>query len=136
VEARVKSTDPQPLLTDLYELTMAQAYFREGLQGEAVFELFVRTLPPSRRFLIAAGLEQALEYLESFRFTDSDIEALRRLGTFSAEFLAARTRRRGRALRRTSSVSGRIWRHGDGRGGPPIRDSALRDDGALVYRGA
>jgi nicotinate phosphoribosyltransferase len=85
----VKSTPPLPLLTDLYELTMAQAYLHEGLQGEAVFELFVRTLPQSRRFLVAAGLEQALQYLESFRFTEADVETLRKLGTFSAEFLAA-----------------------------------------------
>lgn len=76
------------LLTDLYELTMAQAYFDEGLRGEAVFELFARTLPPQRRFLIAAGLEQAVEYLESLRFTPAEIEKLGKLELFSAAFLA------------------------------------------------
>jgi len=53
------------LLTDLYELTMARAYHELGMQETAVFELFVRRLPPTRRFLIAAGLEQVVEYLEA-----------------------------------------------------------------------
>ena len=48
------------LMTDLYELTMLQAYRREGMNQEAVFDLFVRNLPPQRNYLIAAGLEQAL----------------------------------------------------------------------------
>src|SRR5690348_16772648 len=62
---RSSMNEPFPaLLTDLYQLTMAQAYFEEGLAEEAVFELFVRTLPPARRVLIAAGLEQVIEYLE------------------------------------------------------------------------
>jgi nicotinate phosphoribosyltransferase len=81
--------EPFPaLLTDLYQLTMAQAYFDEGLQQDAVFELFVRTLPPVRRVLIAAGLEQVIEYLEGLRFGSGDIEYLRTLGIFSAPFLA------------------------------------------------
>jgi nicotinate phosphoribosyltransferase len=85
--------EPFPaLLTDLYQLTMAQAYFAEGLRENAVFELFVRTLPPSRRVLVAAGLEQVVEYLEGLRFHDHDIEYLRTLGTFSAPFLAELSR--------------------------------------------
>jgi nicotinate phosphoribosyltransferase len=70
------SMDParSPLLTDLYQLTMLQAYFEEGLEEEAVFEFFVRRLPPSRNFLLAAGLEPALDFLESFRFGPEDLE--------------------------------------------------------------
>ena len=48
----------EALLTDLYQLTMAQAYFELGMKGTAVFELFVRRLPETRSFLLAAGLEQ------------------------------------------------------------------------------
>ncbi len=67
------------LLTDLYELTMAAAYFENDFSAEASFELFVRSLPKQRGFLIAAGLEQALEYLQTLRFEDDEIEYLRGL---------------------------------------------------------
>ena len=70
------------LLTDLYELTMAAAYFENKFSAAASFELFVRSLPPERSFLIAAGLEQALEYLETVRFQAEDLEYLRRLPVF------------------------------------------------------
>lgn len=75
------------LLTDLYQLTMAHAYFDHGMNDIAVFELNVRNLPPGRRFLLAAGLEQAIEYLEQLRFTSDDLEFLRGLGTFPQAFL-------------------------------------------------
>lgn len=75
------------LFTDLYELTMAQAYLEEGLTDQAVFSLFVRRLPPQRNFLIACGLDTVLEYLESFRFNSDDIEYLASLGQFSQRFL-------------------------------------------------
>jgi nicotinate phosphoribosyltransferase len=65
------------LLTDLYELTMAAAYFEHGFRAQASFELFVRALPPSRTFLVAAGLEHALDYLEQVRFQPADIQFLR-----------------------------------------------------------
>ncbi|HZQ22360.1 MAG TPA: nicotinate phosphoribosyltransferase [Terriglobales bacterium] len=79
---------PQPLhhsalLTDLYELTMAAAYFETKFDANASFELFIRSLPPQRGFLIAAGLEQTLEYLESLHFEDSDIAFLRRNPVFA-----------------------------------------------------
>src|SRR5215471_2510081 len=77
----------EALLTDLYQLTMAQAYFELGMQDNAVFELFVRRLPETRRFLLAAGLEQALEYIEDLRFTADDIAFLATLGRFRADFL-------------------------------------------------
>jgi nicotinic acid phosphoribosyltransferase len=57
------------LLTDLYQLTMLQGYFEQGMQETAVFEFFVRKLPAQRNFLLAAGLEQALEFLENIVFT-------------------------------------------------------------------
>jgi nicotinate phosphoribosyltransferase len=75
------------LLTDLYELTMAQAYFELDMHKTAVFELFVRKLPSTRRFLVAAGLEQIIELIESLRFTCEDIEFLSGLGLFRASFL-------------------------------------------------
>lgn len=75
------------LLTDFYQLTMAHAYFERSRNGTAVFELFVRRLPGSRRFLVAAGLEQALAYLETLRFTAEDIGYLEGLGSFSTAFL-------------------------------------------------
>ena len=56
------------LLTDLYQLTMLQAYFDRGMNGVATFEFFVRKLPAQRNFLVAAGLEQVLEYLAGLRF--------------------------------------------------------------------
>lgn len=65
------------LLTDLYELTMAAAYFDNDFRARASFELFVRALPTQRSYLVAAGLEQALEYLETVRFQASDIDYLR-----------------------------------------------------------
>jgi nicotinate phosphoribosyltransferase len=76
------------LLTDLYELTMAAAFYAEGIGGRATFSLFTRRLPPGRGFLVAAGLEEALEYLRTFRFADSAIEYLASLGRFRPEFLA------------------------------------------------
>lgn len=66
-----------PLLTDLYELTMAAAYFENDFRVSATFELFVRNLPPERGYLLAAGLEQALDFLESVRFTPEEITFLR-----------------------------------------------------------
>ena len=66
------------LLTDLYELTMAAGYFQTRFDAAATFELFVRHLPPHRNFLVAAGLEQALEFLEGVRFSADDVAFLRK----------------------------------------------------------
>ncbi len=76
------------LLTDLYQLTMLQGYWHEGMAETAVFELFVRRLPPDRNFLIAAGLEQALDYLEKLRFSATELDYLRQTGLFDDAFLA------------------------------------------------
>ncbi|MEW6320328.1 MAG: nicotinate phosphoribosyltransferase [Acidobacteriota bacterium] len=80
--------DPAPgaLLTDLYQLTMLDAYFEHGLTRTAVFEFFVRRLPDARGFLVAAGLEQALDYLETLRFTDDELDWIRASGHFSPGF--------------------------------------------------
>ena len=75
------------LLTDLYELTMAASYHRHGMTRPATFDLFVRSLPERRNFLVSCGLEQALEYLENLRFGAEEIEYLESLETFRPDFL-------------------------------------------------
>jgi nicotinate phosphoribosyltransferase len=75
------------LLTDLYQLNMLAAYLDHGLTDTAVFELFVRKLPPRRGFLMAAGLEQAVGYLENLAFSTEDIACLRTLGAFPERLL-------------------------------------------------
>lgn len=88
-------SDPRPtvaaggdaLFTDLYELSMLQAYFAEGMDREAVFSLYVRTLPARRNYLIACGLESVLEQLENLRFSAADIAYLEGLDMFTADFL-------------------------------------------------
>jgi nicotinate phosphoribosyltransferase len=83
------------LLTDLYELTMAAGYLETRFEGRATFELFVRSLPPKRNFLVAAGLEQALEFLERVRFSPAEIAYLRqhpafaRIGAHFYDYLAS-----------------------------------------------
>ena len=64
------------LLTDLYQLTMAAAYFEHNVQCRATFELFVRNMPPERSYLVAAGLDSALGYLENLRFNEEDVRFL------------------------------------------------------------
>jgi nicotinate phosphoribosyltransferase len=71
------------LLTDLYQLTMVQAYVEQGMVEPAVFEFFVRRLSPRRNFLLAAGLEQVLDFLEQLRFTADEIDWLASTGRFS-----------------------------------------------------
>jgi nicotinate phosphoribosyltransferase len=71
---------PGGLLTDLYELNMAASYFRRDMAGEAVFSLFVRDLPPTRGFLVAAGLDDVLSFLEAFAFTEDDLAYLATIG--------------------------------------------------------
>ncbi|HSR63443.1 MAG TPA: nicotinate phosphoribosyltransferase [Gammaproteobacteria bacterium] len=87
------------LFTDLYELTMLQAYYDEGMTDDAVFSLFVRRLPAHRNYLLACGLDSVLEYLENLHFTDEDIEYLESQEKFSQGFLD-----RLRAFRFTGDV--------------------------------
>lgn len=70
------------LLADLYELTMAAGYVETRFEARATFELFVRSLPPRRSYLVAAGLEQALDFLENVRFAADEIDYLRRHPAF------------------------------------------------------
>src|SRR5579862_1113089 len=79
------TTTPAPsgLLADLYELTMAAGYLETHFDASATFELFVRSLPAKRNFLVSAGLEQALEFLETVRFGEEDIAYLRRHPAFA-----------------------------------------------------
>jgi nicotinate phosphoribosyltransferase len=81
---------PSPaLFTDLYELTMAQAYWQSGTTAPATFSLFVRAYPPDRGYLVAAGLDTVLDYLEHFQFRPADLDYLRGLGRFDDRFLDA-----------------------------------------------
>ncbi len=74
-------------LVDLYELTMAQAYWREGMDRPAVFDLLVRRLPPTRNYLVACGLEDALVALERFAFDGPALDYLASRREFSQEFV-------------------------------------------------
>jgi nicotinate phosphoribosyltransferase len=76
-----------PLLTDLYQLNMLEAYLANGQTEPAVFEFFFRRLPARRGFLLAAGLEQTLDYLENLRFSSEDVDWLTRTGRFSARLI-------------------------------------------------
>ena len=75
------------LLTDLYQLTMLQAYFDQGQTDTAVFEFYVRRLPPGRQFLVAAGLEQSLDYLEQLCFSTTELDWLGGCGRFHQGFV-------------------------------------------------
>jgi nicotinate phosphoribosyltransferase len=80
------------LTTDLYELNMVQAYLDHGEDKEAVFEFFIRRLPERRGFLLAAGLEDALAWLETLHFSSADIDWLKASGRFRGnliDYLAA-----------------------------------------------
>jgi len=75
------------LLTDLYQLTMLQAYFDQRMADTAVFEFFVRTLPDNRNFLVAAGLEQVLDFLEDLQFTPQELAWLAACGRLHSRFV-------------------------------------------------
>lgn len=76
------------LLTDFYEITMANGYFKNNMQNEtAYFDMFFRKVPDNAGFAIMAGVEQVIEYLENLRFEEEDIEFLRKKGIFCEEFL-------------------------------------------------
>lgn len=75
------------LVTDLYQLNMVEAYLADGLTGEAIFEVFVRTLAPKRGFLLAAGLEQAVRYALNARMSEAEAAWLTETGRFSQRCL-------------------------------------------------
>jgi nicotinate phosphoribosyltransferase len=76
------------LFTDLYELTMLEAYLEEEMHEVAVFSLFVRHLPARRNFLLACGLDDVLSFFESVRFDQAGLAYLESLGRFSPRFLS------------------------------------------------
>lgn len=75
------------IFTDLYELTMGQAYDLERMDHVAVFELYFRDMPKTRNYVMAAGLGDVLDYLENWCFSEDDLAYLKRLGHFSDQFL-------------------------------------------------
>lgn len=75
------------LLTDLYQLTMAACYFDQDMHEEATFSLFIRKYPPNRGYFVAAGLEEALNYLSTLRFGEDDLAYLESTGLFNRRFL-------------------------------------------------
>ena len=76
-----------PIFTDLYELTMAQCYFAEGITDEAAFSLFVRGYPENRNYYVSAGLEEALAEICDYTFSDKDLAYLDKTGLFTDDFL-------------------------------------------------
>ena len=107
-----------PLLTDLYQLTMMQAYVEHGYTDTAVFELFVRKLPERRNFLVAAGLAQVVDFLDRVSFSADELNWLNDHGGFSPSFaIVGRCLILGRVLGRRGllgEILGR-QRHGGGR---------------------
>ncbi|MDP2498220.1 MAG: nicotinate phosphoribosyltransferase [Candidatus Palauibacterales bacterium] len=95
IDPEVSMDEPTPwvddrsaaLLTDLYELTMLQAYWREGMDRDAVFSLYYRRLPEPRNYVLAAGLEDALRYLETVSFPPEGLDFLAGRREFSREFV-------------------------------------------------
>jgi len=85
----VERRDPgaSALLTDLYQLTMLKAYWERGLREDAAFEFFVRKLPATRNFLLAAGLEPVLEFLEDLHFEADELEWLAQQRGFPPKFI-------------------------------------------------
>lgn len=75
------------LLTDLYQLNMMQAYLDHGMNEPAVFEFFVRRLPKGRNFLLAAGLELVVDFLQSAKPDPSELQWLKESGRFSDDFI-------------------------------------------------
>ncbi len=75
------------LLTDLYQLTMAQSYWQSGKSETAAFSLFVRSYPPNRGYFVCAGLEDVLDYLQEYSFDQEAIDYLHSTRMFAADFL-------------------------------------------------
>lgn len=81
------NSNTSALLTDLYMLTMLQGFFHEGMEAPATYEFFVRDLPPERGFLLAAGLEQVLRYLETLCFSEQELAWLASTERFDQDFV-------------------------------------------------
>ena len=104
------SAEDVGLFTDLYELTMAQGYFQQGMSSQATFSLFVRPSRVGRSYLVTAGLEDVLRYLQDFSMSPGAIDYLRSTGAFADDFLGYLS-----ALRFTGRVraipEGRLYFH-------------------------
>ena len=83
----MSTTQNLTLLTDLYELTMMQGYFKNPVQETVIFDAFYRTNPCGNGYAIAAGLEQVIDYIKNLRFDKGDIDYLRSTGIFEEDFL-------------------------------------------------
>jgi nicotinate phosphoribosyltransferase len=125
---------PQPLTDsslalhmDEYELTMAQSFFHHDQTGVVSFEMTVRTLPPCRGYLVTAGLEQALAYLESLRFGSGELEFLERQGIYRRDFLDHLA-----ALRFSGDVDAVPEGTPVGAGAPLLRVTAPRVEATIV----
>jgi len=110
------------LLVDLYELTMAASYHAEAMFGAASFELFFRDLPPVRNYLVASGLEEALDYLGGLSFSPGDLDYLGTLGLFPVGFLE---------FLGDLSFSGDVWSVAEGEVVFP-KEPVLRVTGPLI----
>ncbi len=75
------------LFADLYELTMAQTFYQRGMSAPATFSLFIRNYPPNRGYLVAAGLEDVLEFLSGLHFDRGSLDFLESTGIFTRDFL-------------------------------------------------
>jgi nicotinate phosphoribosyltransferase len=115
------------LLTDLYELNMVASYLRRRMNGTATFSLFVRRLPPTRGFIVAAGVESCLDFLEQLRFEEKDLRYLRDGLGFSAADLEAFRRFR---------FTGDVWAMPEGRiacpGEPLVEVTAPLPEAQLI----
>ena len=87
VPSATDGAEESGLVTDLYELTMAQSYFQHGMSAPATFSLFIRTYPTNRSYFVSAGLEDVLNYLEEWHFPEESINYLRSTRIFSSGFL-------------------------------------------------
>ena len=81
------STMNLSLMTDLYELTMMQGYFKSNAKEKVVFDVFYRKNPCDGGYAIAAGLEQAIDYIKNLKFSYEDVAYLKSLGIFDEDFL-------------------------------------------------
>ena len=83
----MSTTQNLTLLTDLYELTMMQGYFKNPVQETVIFDAFYRTNPCGNGFAIAAGLDQVIDYIKNLHFSREDVDYLRSVGVFDEDFL-------------------------------------------------
>jgi nicotinate phosphoribosyltransferase len=115
------------LLTDLYELNMAASYWRRGMNDQATFSLFVRRLPPVRGFLVAAGIESCLDFLQELRFDEHDLRYLSDTLGFTARDLESFRRFR---------FTGDVWAIPEGRvalaGEPLVQVTAPLPEAQLI----